>query len=106
MTALPAWITGHISNAKYDERGARLRLRGHHNDPGLALFDLRWVLEEVIPPPGYQFSKCEAAVEHKKGPRLSWSVTWIRTSVAEAHRERRRAQRMSRFEMNGEESKP
>jgi hypothetical protein len=96
MNDLPDWLPKGLSHAKYDEPGDRIRIRGSNFYPGLAQLDLLSVLQTPAPE-GYQFSKCRADVEHKNSRRLSWSVTWIRTSVAEAHWHRKQATRMSRF---------
>ena len=94
--ALPDWLPKDLSHPKYDELGNRLRIRGSNLCPDRALYDLCCVLSTPAPE-GYQFSKSQADVEHKNSRRLSWSVTWIRTLVAEAHWSRERAARMSRF---------
>lgn len=99
---LPDWLPKGLSNPKYDEPGDRLRIRGSNWYPDRALHDLLSVLQ-TPDPEGYQFSKSRAVVEHKNSRRLTWSVTWIRTSVAEAHWQRARSELLSRFKTNPNE---
>lgn len=98
MNDLPSWLPKGLSHPKYDEPGDRLRIRGSDLYPDRALHDLCRVIQ-TPDPEGYQFSKSRAVVEHKNSRRLTWTVTWIRTSVAEAHWNRRKSERMSRFEV-------
>jgi len=96
MTDLPSWVKelgleGHIRCDEYEDL---IRLKGSHKDPDDGTGDLIQALR-CPDPAGYRLSYVNAKVEHKRGRRFGWMVTWIKNEVAE--RRYQEKHRMSRF---------
>lgn len=97
MTDLPDWVKslglqGHI---RCDEYTDLIRLKGSHKDPGGGARDLSVALMRADPV-GYRLSYVTGKVEHKRGYRFTWMVTWLQDEEAER---RYQAKQMSRHEV-------
>jgi hypothetical protein len=114
MTELPEWVKelGLKGRIQYDEpldlsrpvATTLIRLRGSHPHTATGACALADVLDlaDDYMPEGYRLSHVSGGVEHARGHRFTWLVTWIKNEVAERRYQDKQAARMSRFTHNEE----
>ena len=103
MNSLPEWLPRDLSNPKLETIGPRFRLRGSATDPNVAAGDFADVAT-MFCPPGYILSRAQIEAEHARGKRLCWEVVWLREEVAERRYQDKQAARLSRFNLEENQS--
>ena len=106
MADLPEWVKALNlkSKIKYDEPPGMVFLQGSSAGIAEGRLDLSSVLSEGWAP-GYRLSRVSGGVEHSRGHRFTWRVTWITAEEAERRYQEKQAARMSRFANEGEGTK-